>query len=412
MKVLATAYACEPGKGSEPGIGWNWARNIAQRHELCLVTRENNVDAIERAAAAEGLAMQVVGYDLPRWARSWKRRSRGAVAYFYLWQRTLTRLARDLDRRHDFDVVHHLTFASSWIPSGLAGTRKPFVWGPVGQHPRVPDAYLCPGDRRARRAEALKATVRQTLLTRDPTVRRTLDAADVILSLGREFGERVPLRHQPKVVPMLACGTEPRAGVAPRATLGGPFEVLFAGRLVDLKGARLALEAFAHLHRRLPARFTLLGEGPLRDELARRACELDLGDDVVWKGNVPHTEALDAMHAAHVFLFPSFEGAGMVVPEAMAAGNPVVCLDFGGPGEMVGKDRGVRVSLADDPRVTAELLGEALVALAEDEPGRLALARRALAWASAEMSWEAKGARLDDLYVRAIEHHDTHRGAA
>lgn len=26
LKVLVNAYACEPDKGSEPGVGWNWAK--------------------------------------------------------------------------------------------------------------------------------------------------------------------------------------------------------------------------------------------------------------------------------------------------------------------------------------------------------------------------------------------------
>lgn len=44
------------------------------------------------------------------------------------------------------------------------------------------------------------------------------------------------------------------------------------------------------------------------------------------------------MNKSDIFLFPSFEGGGMVVLEAMAAGLPVVCLDYGGPGEMVTDD--------------------------------------------------------------------------
>jgi glycosyltransferase involved in cell wall biosynthesis len=400
MKVLATAYACEPGQGSEAGIGWNWARQIARRHELVLITRENNVDAIERAARAEGLGLTVVGYDLPRWARCWKRGGRGAVAYFYLWQRSLARLARRLDRQHDFDVVQHLTFASSWIPSGLATLGKPFVWGPVGQHPAVPSRFMQPGDLRGRLAERAKAAVRSTLLTCDPALGRTLEAADVILSLGREFSDRVPARWRAKVEPMLACGTQPSEMVTPRTLGGGPFEVLFAGRLIELKGVRLALEAFAELHAQVPARLTLLGEGPLRGALETRARELGIADDVVLRGNLPHAEALRVMHSAHVFLFPSFEGAGMVVPEAMAAGNPVVCLDFGGPGEMVGDERGIAVALQATPEDTARALAGALLDLARDEQRRLGFAQRALEWARRETSWEAKGARLEDIYAR------------
>ena len=42
MKVLMSAYACEPGKGSEPAVGWNWALQAARRHEVWVLTRGNN----------------------------------------------------------------------------------------------------------------------------------------------------------------------------------------------------------------------------------------------------------------------------------------------------------------------------------------------------------------------------------
>ncbi len=143
MKVLLSAYACEPGVGSEGGIGWNWTRQVALRNPCVLITRKNNVQAIRAAAEREGLDnLRVVGFDLPYWMRFWKRKGRGALAYFYLWQLSQIPLARRLDREHDFDLVQHLTFASSWIPSGLAFVGKPFLWGPVGQHPRIPQAFV------------------------------------------------------------------------------------------------------------------------------------------------------------------------------------------------------------------------------------------------------------------------------
>ncbi len=49
MKVLVSAYACEPGKGSEPGAGWNWVVAAARQHELCVLTRANNRESIEAA---------------------------------------------------------------------------------------------------------------------------------------------------------------------------------------------------------------------------------------------------------------------------------------------------------------------------------------------------------------------------
>ena len=404
-RILASAYSCEPGLGSEPGIGWNWARQIAQRGPLLLVTRENNVDAIVRQASAEGLTdMQVVGFDLPGWARWWKRGPRGAMAYYWLWQRALGGFCRRLLAREHVDITHHLTFASSWIGSGLANVDRPLVWGPVGQHPRVPARFLAKGDLRLHLAERGKAAARATGLGFDPLTERTLRKARLILSLGDEFAHRLPPEHRHKLVPMLACGVDPPQLSERRFQRSGPLEVLFAGRLVDLKGVTLALEAFGRLIASgVDATLTVAGDGPRRPRLEARTSELGLSDRVRFLGNVQLNEVQSRMRRADVFLFPSFEGAGMVVVEAQASGCPVVCLDFGGPGEMVGTERGLRAAVAETYEQTAAGLGDCLIQLAEDEPLRLSMARQAYAWARVEASWDAKGARLPALYERALE---------
>ena len=46
MKALISAYACEPGRGSEPGVGWNVVRELSARHELWVLTRANHAAAI------------------------------------------------------------------------------------------------------------------------------------------------------------------------------------------------------------------------------------------------------------------------------------------------------------------------------------------------------------------------------
>ena len=74
MKILLSAYACEPNKGSEPAVGWNWARTlVGQGHSVHVITRSNNRTAIEPAIEREQLPLAVSYYDLPAWCRRWKR---------------------------------------------------------------------------------------------------------------------------------------------------------------------------------------------------------------------------------------------------------------------------------------------------------------------------------------------------
>ena len=47
LKVLMSAYACEPGKGSEPEVGWRWMSEMSKHHDVVVVTRANNREVIE-----------------------------------------------------------------------------------------------------------------------------------------------------------------------------------------------------------------------------------------------------------------------------------------------------------------------------------------------------------------------------
>ena len=68
MRVLISAYACEPDSGSEPGVGWNWSVQAARHgHDVVVITRANNREAIEAEMRREPIAgIEFVYLDLPR----------------------------------------------------------------------------------------------------------------------------------------------------------------------------------------------------------------------------------------------------------------------------------------------------------------------------------------------------------
>src|SRR5512141_2006914 len=131
MHVLLSVYACQPGKGSEAGVGWNWVRQMARFHEVWAITRTSNASAILEAVAADPMPnVHWIFFDLPRWARFWKRGERGLRPYYYMWQIGAYRLARRLHAQVHFDLVHHVTFVNYWLPSFMALLPVPFIWGP------------------------------------------------------------------------------------------------------------------------------------------------------------------------------------------------------------------------------------------------------------------------------------------
>src|SRR5215510_12679494 len=66
LKVLISAYACEPGKGSEPEVGWQLALHMARLHDVTVLTRANNRQSIETGLAShDGPHPKFIYYDLP-----------------------------------------------------------------------------------------------------------------------------------------------------------------------------------------------------------------------------------------------------------------------------------------------------------------------------------------------------------
>src|SRR5690348_13918046 len=118
MKILLSAYACEPNKGSEPAVGWNWMLAlIEQGHDVTVLSRANNQAAIDAEVRERSLRVRPVYYDLPAWCRRWKSWPGGLYLYYLLWQIGAYQLAQKLHRSAPFDLVHHITFVTFRQPS-------------------------------------------------------------------------------------------------------------------------------------------------------------------------------------------------------------------------------------------------------------------------------------------------------
>ena len=81
LNVLMVAYACEPHKTSEPGVGWNFSREISRFYNLTVLTRLNNKSIIESTNQQQ---VNFIYYDLPSFFLSLKNKiPLGTQLYFF-----------------------------------------------------------------------------------------------------------------------------------------------------------------------------------------------------------------------------------------------------------------------------------------------------------------------------------------
>jgi glycosyltransferase involved in cell wall biosynthesis len=117
----------------------------------------------------------------------------------------------------------------------------------------------------------------------------------------REKGYTGPLATIPQF------GTDPALFHPADTHPDRPFTVGYIGRLVEEKGVRLLLKAFAQLPD--SARLRLLGGGPLRGELERLAAELGIRERVTFDDQIPSTEIPPYYHSLDVLVLPSLTRA-------------------------------------------------------------------------------------------------------
>ena len=113
---------------------------------------------------------------------------------------------------------------------------------------------------------------------------------------------------------------------------------LYVGRITARKGIKTLLEACAILKKQGYADYTLLivGKGDQQDELEAFVKEQDFPDQVNWVGWVDYGSLGAYFQQADIFVFPTFEDVwGMVVPEAMVFGKPILCSNGAASCELV-----------------------------------------------------------------------------
>ena len=406
MKVLLSAYACEPGRGTELGVGWNTVREVARYHEVWVLTRpDDGREAIEAELARNPVPnLHFIYCTLPILGGAWKWGQGAIQVHYYLWQIQAYFVARKLHREIDFDLSHHVTFVKYSTPSFLSLLPIPFIFGPVGGGESAPKSFSQNFSGRGKIYEFLRRLSRW-VGERDPFTRMTVRRSILNWATTADTAERLMQMGASRVEVLSQVGLLPEEVI----NLGEfslpdslPLRFISVGRFLHWKGFHLGLQAFAQANLPKEAEYWLIGKGPEHQRLQQLVTDLNIDSQVKFLDEMPRDELLEKLGSCLALVHPSLhESGGFVCLEAMAAGRPVICLDLGGPAVQVTETTGFKIpALHPEQAITA--IAHAMVCLAHDSELRLRMGLAGRQRVNQCFNWETKGKFLADVYQKIL----------
>lgn len=414
LKVLVSCFACNPTKGSEPGMGANWVLQLARHHELWVLTDATEqcdialADYLEQHCPELKSSIHIIGIPHQRFRlgeKLWE-------PFFYYWtyrswQWNAYREAQRLLQQIDFDLAHQLNMIGYREPGYLWKLPAAFIWGPIGGHAQMPWRFLSSLGFRGAIHYGVRNILNWIQMRTSVRVRSAIRRADVLVAATHVDAHSIRNIHQRNAVLLNEQGAV-HSAKTPRTqeqAVARPLRVVWCGRFIALKALPLGLKAVHRARSQARLEFHVIGDGNCAMRWKQIASDQGLDDICYWHGQLPHSDVLNVMATCDVMLFTSLqEGTPAVVLEAIQLALPVVCHDSCGFGAVVDETCGIKVPVFNSQQ-SIEGFANALVRLNNEVGLVQRLAKGAIRRAQ-ELSWERKAQDMLALYREAINCHN------
>lgn len=424
LRILALAEECNPEWPSLPIVAFKYIRAIANHCDVTVVTQVRNKPNITNACpvAVTGsiqfsfIDTEYVARPFHRFARmlrggadlAWSTNMAMSYVPYLAFERDAWRKHKQELAAGAFDIVHRVTPMSPALPSYMCGkTKQPFIIGPLNGGLSWPREFTAEKQRERERMRAFRGIYKYL-----PYARRTQKRAACILASFEHTRSELTRARPDRIVMFPEVGYDdsifhpsptaftPRTSTTDRS----PMRFLFVGRLVPLKMVEVAVRAFAGSPTLRRNHFLhIVGDGPDRTRLEELIKDLDASDRIILEGRRSQAEVADFMRKCDVFVFPSIrELGGGVIVEAMACGMLCIVADYGGPGALVGRNRGLRVPIMARDDMVLGFRREMEMSVGSFDAEGQAMRMRAAEFASAKYRWDNKALFTLSIYKSAL----------
>ncbi len=407
-KVLVEAYECSPIRAHAPGAAWQILSRLAKWYNLWVITEETQYrnEVTDYLKSNPVLAEHMHFLFIPRLKKEGFGRKRPAlpireVLEYRRWLKRSFVLAKQLQSKINFDLVHHLRGDSFREPGYLWKLSVPFIWGPTGGTASIPWRMLTTLDSKAMAEYAVRNVANAFQFHFSPRVRNACYAAKRILAQTTEDQKNFSKVHSVETLMAHEQGCDPSMASLHYYDGTRKLNVAWVGRCIPGKAMPILLKAVSK--QEIKGRITLhiVGDGPCFAKWQILARDLGIAGQCKWHGWLEQQKTLDLLNSCDVLAFTSLlEATSTTVMQALSLGVPVICMKLCGFGDVITDECGIVIPVKNS-RSAVEGFSAALGSILQKPKILEELSKGALRQAE-KYSWDSIAQQVKDAYDMAL----------
>lgn len=404
VKIFVSAYACEPGLGSEIGVGWHWVLEMSKYFELWVLTRKSNQNSIETWMKQQDVSYDIhfVYFDLPKALRFWKKGMHGVRTYYTIWQTLTNSIVRKTMRENDIKIYHLLTYGNSLWKASRYGMKQFFIWGPTGGVDTIPAEYSKHYNTKSRLVELARRVIVKTLPL-NYGFRKRCKNADLIFCKSYNMYNAIPPKYRDNAMLFTDVAVELKDyEYRPRNKASRVTKYIVVGKLDAWRAFDVLVEAFSKAYNKNPnIELEIVGKGADWDRINKLIKNKNMEESIHMCGKVDMDEYFEKMNNADVIVNSSLkEGAVTVAFDSMALSKPLICVDTGGYTRYFSNDYAIVLKREHREQMIDEM-ADAILRVT-DKTLREKYGRKAHN-AGEQYTWQHKGKAIYEEIMRVYE---------
>lgn len=355
-RLLVSAYAISPVRGSEHALGWEIVTRLGRYFDVTVLMCEKTpsnyfyLNEIEAYIRKNGEIRNVhfAPVKMPESSEKYsKLHDKGFWPAYYwgynCWQKAAFAKAVELHSKQKFDATYSLNMTGFREPGYLWKLDIPFIWGPINGFHSIPFSFLRSFSKKEFAFQCMKHFANELQIRTSSRAKMAARKAALVWGVDpkavytlKKWKANAELMQETGLNPINTATSVHRKYDGERR-----LNLVWSGIIVSRKALNILIHALIKAEN-LNFHLTILGTGSLQNQLEKEAEPIK--SKITWTGKLPKDLAIEKVNQSDLLIHTSLsEGTPHSILEAIGLGVPVVCHDICGMASVVNDKNGFKI---------------------------------------------------------------------